>query len=185
MRRLIALICSLPLLAPPAPAQYLRKYIFIAPVLDNGAAASVATFGILPAAPSSVAVASNNAYSAGGGFEYQAKKWIGVGLDLAGLIPSDGKVISNTTGTVSPNVFFHVPQANWQGSTWDAYTTGGYTALFRDFGANGVNVGGGLNYWFHEQTGVMFEFRFVRVLGSNPPTPATNYYEIRFGLNFR
>ena len=186
MRLLLVLSCSL-LLAESARAQCTHGYIFVAPTPNNGTSSAPTSFGILPAPPTTATAAagSNNTYAAGGGLEHRFNNFWGAGLDLAGILPGGGKIIGNTVGTFSPNGYFHFPHSGCEVSKWDLYATGGYSLFFRDFTANGFNAGGGLNYWFQERLGLMVEFRFLKVLGSNPPTPDSDYYEIRFGLTFR
>jgi hypothetical protein len=185
MKLLLFLSCSL-FLCERMEAQFLREYIFIAPTPNNGTSTAPTSFGILPAPPTPVAATTglNNAYTAGGGLEQRFDKFFGAGLDLAGILPGTGKVIGNTVGTLSPNVYVHWPHSGWQGSKLDLYATAGYSLLFRDFTANGFNTGGGLNYWFQERLGLVVEFRLLKVVGTNPPMPAS-YYQIRFGLTFR
>jgi hypothetical protein len=112
-------------------------------------------------------------------------RWWGAGLDLAGIAPTGGKVFQNTIGTISPNGYFHV--AKWP-EKWrmpdptrmDVYATGGYTALFQQFGANGFNAGAGVNIW-SETNGMMIEVRYVREVGSNAPVTGSPYFEVRVG----
>jgi hypothetical protein len=117
--------------------------------------------------------------------EQRFSNYLGAGLDLAAILPGSSKVISKTEGTVSPNLYVHWPHADYRGSTWDVYATGGYTALFGDFTGNGVNAGGGAHYWFAERAGVLAEFRVVKVFGADLTKPVSAYYEIRFGVTFR
>jgi hypothetical protein len=105
-------------------------------------------------------------------------KHVGVGVDLAALVPGQGKIVSNTIGTFSPNAYFH-----WSfGSKLDLFGVGGYSLLFRDFTANYYNAGGGLTYWMGigETRGLMFEYRRLNPIDAGP-----SYNEIRFGLTFR
>jgi len=187
--RLLLISIWFVLLAQSAPAQYLRGYVFAAPTPNNSIYSAPpppsSNFGILPTSPAPTTVpGSTEAATGGAGLEYRVYKYYGAGLDVAGIFPGSGKVIGNAVGTVSSSAYLHAPRA-----AVDLYAVGGYTLLFQDHTGNGVNAGGGLNYWFHDRDygrlGGMFEFRFVRVLGSNPPTPAAHYYEIRLGLTFR
>ena len=186
MRALLLLSCFL-LLAESARAQCTHGYMFVAPTPNNGTSSAPTSFGILPAPPTTATAAagSNNTYAAGVGLEGRFKEYFGVGADLAGILPGGGKVIDNTVGTFSPNGYFHFPHSGCEVSKWDLYATGGYSVFFRDFTANGFNAGGGLNYWLWGRLGLMVEFRFLKVVGSNPPTPHSDYYEMRFGFTLR
>jgi hypothetical protein len=41
----------------------------------------------------------------------------------------------------------------------EPFVTGGYTHFFHSGTANGINFGGGLNYWFSRHVGLRFEIR--------------------------
>jgi hypothetical protein len=184
--KLILTLISFLLLTALAEAQGLRGFFYLGPAPNNGLSTPT-SFGILPTAPPPTYVANglSNAYTAGVGLEERFNKYLGAGFDLGGIAPGSGKVASNSVATFSPNGYFHLPLSDWQGSKVDVYATAGYSLLFRDSAANGINAGGGLNYWFKERLGLMLEFRFIKVFGSDPPTPATQYYIVRFGLTLR
>jgi len=174
------------MLCPAAQAQqpFTRGYIFIAPTPTVGPDFSgSAPFGILPAPTSAATVPTgNNWYSAGGGVEHVFGNHLGAGLDLAAILPGQGKVFPNTIGVVSPTLYAHLSS----NAKTDVFALGGYSLLVRDFTANAVNVGIGVNYWFHENTGLMVSSRAVIVPDYTWPKPPKQYYvEIRFGLTFR
>lgn len=167
MSRLSSVIMKLALLGcvlgPPlvANAQYLRDYIFIAPTRDTSAGLT------------------KSSYAVGGGIEQLLGNRFGAGVDFSAIIPGSGKA-NNTIGTTSFNGFVH-PVLN---SRWDPYVTAGYSLMFRDFVANGFNAGGGLNYWFRENVGLVLEVR--EQAGKHTPTFTENHYlEFRIGMTFR
>ncbi len=170
-----------------AVAQDTRGYVFLGAAPNNGSSTGTTTFGILP--PRTVEVApTNNSYTVAAGLEARfsgARGVFGAGLDLAGIVPGTGKVFSGTIGTVSPNVYLHWPWDDFRSAPLDVYATGGYTAAFRDFTANGFNAGGGLVYWFRPTLGLAVEARVVKLFGTLPVSAASQYYQIRFGLSFR
>lgn len=158
-------------------------YLFAAPTLNNGSVGVQSNFGILPLPPPS-ALSTNpgasNTFAAGGGVEFHFDRWVGAGVDLSGIVPEGGRVIDNTVGTFSPNIYGHL--GKW--TKIDIYGTVGYTSVFQTYGANGFNWGVGVNYWFQTR-GFMLEFRRIQVEGSNPPVTGSPYSEIRFGFTFR
>jgi hypothetical protein len=178
------LICFL-LWSGAARAQYVREYAFIGPARASGSSNTAAgsTFGILPAAPAPAAATagSSNEYIVGGGLEglFGVHEHVGVGMELAGIVPGTGKVGSETIGSLSVNGYYH-PLFS---SKWDPFVTGGYSLLFRDFTANGFNVGGGLHYWF-SQVGLTFECRDL-ITRSVLNLAANQYLEFRFGVTIR
>jgi hypothetical protein len=144
-----------------AGAPYLREYAFVAPTRDTASSGT------------------QTVYAVGAGVEQLLGNRFGVGLDLNALIPTHTKA-SNTLGVASFNGYFH-PIVNGK---WDPFATGGYSLIFRNFTANGFNVGGGINYWFRENRGILFEVR--EEAGKHTPVFVENHYlEIRIGLTFR
>lgn len=162
----------------------MRGYIFAAPTPTSGPNnASTTSFGILPPPAQSLSSATgNNWYAAGGGLEQIFAKHLGAGLDLAAIVPGQGKVFPNALGVVSPNFYAHLsPTGNS-----DVYATVGYSLVFRTFTANGINFGAGWNYWFHENLGLLLEVRTIWLPSPQYPNPPDNHYtQIRFGLTFR
>jgi hypothetical protein len=62
---------------------------------------------------------SRNTFAAGIGLEKPINRWFGAGLDLAGILPGGGKVIDNTVGSLSGNLYGHV--AKWPQMELGAY----------------------------------------------------------------
>jgi hypothetical protein len=186
MRLLLLLLgCSL-VWSGLAQAQYLREYVFVGPTpVSASTPTTTPSYGILPPTPLPITVTppTNNWYTAGFGLEGILVKHVGAGLDLAGILPGQGKIVNNTIGSASFNGYGHV----FTNSKWDVYGTGGYSLLFRNFTANYYNVGGGLNYWLGiKQTfGLMFEYRYLHPFNSSNPSENTPYNEIRFGFTMR
>jgi hypothetical protein len=185
MKLFYSLSCLL-LLAPCVSAQYLREYLFGGPALYNGILVPQPTgYGILPL-PGTPATATGFATGliVGGGLEYRFTRCAGAGFDLAGLAPLNG-VSPGFAGTLSPSFLVHWPSADVPHPRHDWFASAGYTGFFRNFYANGIKTGAGLNYWFQERLGGTFEFRFVNLIGAVPPTGASRYYEFRVGFTFR
>jgi len=167
-----------------AEAQFTRGYLFIAPTPTSGPSNPVTSgYGILPPASlTSLPAPGSNWYSAGGGLERVFGNHVGVGLDLAGILPGQGKIFDATLGTVSPNLYLHLGARRKS----DAYLTAGYTLLFHSFTVNAVNGGVGWNYWFQENLGLLVEGRTIYVPSYTWPNPPKDVYvQIRFGLTFR
>src|ERR1035441_8844663 len=96
MRPLLLLGCSL-ILAAPAVAQFTRGYVFLGPVPNSSSQSNQASFGIIPTPqPVLPGNQSSNTYTAGIGVEQRFQRHVGAGLDFGSLIPSTGKVLSNT-----------------------------------------------------------------------------------------
>jgi hypothetical protein len=157
---MIRLLFSLLLICGPAAAQYTRGYVYVAP---GGISAGGNT---------------TRSYQIGGGVERLLVHGIGAGADLSGLIPGTGRA-SNSVGIFSLNGYYH-PLHDRKA---DPFVTAGYSLMFRDFTANMFNFGGGVNYWFQENLGLMVEFRdhyrhVTRSLNAN-------YWGFRIGLTFR
>jgi hypothetical protein len=167
----------------------IREYVFIAPARATGSTpASNSTFGILPPATPASAGTSGSTTAYGGGLglvlrlshEGGLAQHFGAGIDLSAILPGKGQVGSATAGSVALNGYYH-PLSN---TTFDPFVTGGYSALFRDFAANGFNAGGGVNCWFGENWGLVVEIRQL-IFNSSPALPANHYTEFRFGLAHR
>ena len=104
----------------------------------------------------------------------------GAGIDLSAIIPTNGKVGSETAASLSANGYAHL----FRNANFSPYLTFGYTGLFRDFAANGYNGGGGFNYWFGGAWGLMFEVREL-VLFNTPVNMADRYTQFRVGFAHR
>ena len=177
-RFLLAIGVGTVLFAAPASAQATRGYVFAGPTLTGALVPANTSFGILPLPIPPVPPPPANFYAAGMGFERVANKHLGFGVDLSGILPGSGKILSNTLGTASANGYFHVCAS----CKFDFYGTAGYTLLFQNFTVNGLNSGGGLAYWWNDNHGVMLEARWVYLPGNVPANVASDYYtEIRLG----
>lgn len=175
-----------------AQNEYMREYLYLGPTPGVTMVPASSNIGILPPAPLPITATppTNNWYTAGLGLERLLGKpgvrafipSIGVGVDLGGILPGQGKVFSNTLGSFSPNAYLH-----WEyRDKWDVFGTAGYSLLFHNFTANYYNFGGGLNYWLgtNQTRGLLFEFRRLNPIDSSSYSVAS-YNQIRFGLTFR
>jgi hypothetical protein len=103
---------------------------------------------------------------------------LGVGIELGGF--SRAEEFRDGFGVLSPNVSYHFLHAS-ESRKLVPFVTGGYSLFFASGTANGVNVGGGVNYWFKERIGLRVEVRdYVAI-----PSDGFNLIGIRFGLTFR
>jgi hypothetical protein len=159
--------------------QQTRIYFFGGPTITSAAAAAQpTTFGILPSSAPATASPTTNYYSAGLGMEFRQSRYWGIGFDLAGVVPSNGKALGNTVGTLSGNGFGHI----FRHSQFELYCTGGYTLLFHDFAENGLNGGVGAT-WAGSHWGGLFEVRVVYVPEHTLPVLVRDRYtEIRLGF---
>jgi hypothetical protein len=111
---------------------------------------------------------------------------VGVGADLSAVIPGRA-FASNVSGIFSINGYYHVRRE----SRLDPFGTAGYSLWFRDYTANMFNFGGGVNYWFQDNLGLLVEFRDhvrhydVNALSRASGTASANYWNFRIGLTFR
>lgn len=181
--KLLFLSCLLlagPLARAQSDAPYTSEYLFLGVAPAASQNNSNTASGFLP--PSTPILTStpptNNWYTAGLGLERFFGKHVGGGVDLSALVPGQGKIVSSTIGTFSPNAYFHWSFA----SQLDLHAVGGYSLLFRDFTANYYTIGGGLTYWMgiNGSRGLMFQYRRL-----NPIDVGPSYNEIRFGIAFR
>lgn len=63
------------------------------------------------------------------------------------------------------------------------FVTGGFSGLFRSGWISGMNVGGGVDYWFRERVGLRAEVRdYFRPVGGDF---GVHLLEVRLGLSFR
>jgi hypothetical protein len=63
----------------------------------------------------------------------------------------------------------------------EPFVTGGYTHFFRWGTPNGINFGGGVNYWFSNHVGLRFEVRD----NARGNRPLHHFVGFRIGLTFR
>jgi hypothetical protein len=115
----------------------------------------------------------------GGGGEIVLGKGIGLGAEIGALGPT--KEFSDVFGVFSLNGYYHFSRSG-QGRKLDPFVTGGYTLFFRTGRANLANVGGGVNYWFHDRIGLRLEFRDqIRTPGGG----TLHFWNVRAGIAFR
>lgn len=144
-------------------------------VAANGyvnAGGGATTGGLLFASPNPSTTFTEGA----GGGEVVIAQTLGLGGEL-GIVKRH-----SSFGFVSLDASFHFLRHAATGKA-DPFITGGYTKTSNGFsGANGVNFGAGLNYWFWRRFGVRAEFRDM-VFTAGVPT--TNSWTIRGGIVFR
>lgn len=92
----------------------------------------------------------------GGGGEGLVYKGLGVGAELGYLAPWQS--FGNGLGVLSLDGSYHFLPHRGEGKVVP-FVTSGYTLFFRSGTANGVNFGGGVNYWFRDHLGLRLEFR--------------------------
>lgn len=149
------------LIAPfGAYGQYTRGYVFVSP----GGLTSAGT--------------TQSLFSLGGGAERLLSRGIGAGAEVGAVFPGNGP-IKDTSGLFSLNGYYHFKSDE----RLDPFLTAGYSVLFRSSTENMVNFGGGATYWFHDNRGLLLEFRDH--VGSPKSGPTGNYWEFRIGLTFR
>jgi hypothetical protein len=149
-------------LAGLAAAQSGRGYVFLGPGERSTSGNSQAT------------------YYVGGGGELLLAKGVGAGVEAQGVLPSR-RVGSESFGIFSLNAYYH-PLLERRPGKLDPFVTTGYSLAFRTDTANLWNVGGGMNYWFHDKMGLLVEFR------DHPwktGSVTTHYWGFRFGISFR
>ncbi len=111
----------------------------------------------------------------GAGGEALIYRGIGVGAEIGYLNP--WRDFSAGIGILSLNGSYHFNRAQ----KLSPFITGGYSLAFRSGHANLVNVGAGVNYWFHDRVGLRLEFRDHIYTGY----PTSHYVSGRIGLSIR
>lgn len=114
----------------------------------------------------------------GGGGEGILRNGVGIGAELGYITPFEA--IGDGLGTFSVNGSYHFLKAS-KSEKVTPFLTAGYTGFFRGGYANGVNFGGGVNYWFKERVGLRFEFR-DNIFAADGTAHLLN---VRIGLTFR
>lgn len=117
-------------------------------------------------------------FQLGGGGEGFIYKGLGAGAEIS--VFTTERSFREGIGAFSPNVSYHFLNASRDGK-WVPFVTGGYTLYFRSDVANGVNFGGGVNYWFKERLGLRLEVRdqVISLDGTG------HYAAFRAGISFR
>ena len=105
-------------------------------------------------------------------------KYVSAGAEVGYLTPIQN--FSGGIGTLSPNLVVRF-RAKDEHNRLEPFATGGYTLFFRTGHANGLNFGGGVDYWVKDHVGLRFEVRDnVWTLGA-----AIHYIGFRVGVTFR
>lgn len=175
------------LAAPAAFAQNkLRPYVFGTAGGENTPAvlaSAQATGGFTPApATSSLqsgAGGTQSAYGGGAGLEVLLAHHWGVGGDIEGLKPTQTGAVGIASGTL----ILHFTDAVLADRKFDPFATGGYSAVFRDFGTTAGSAGLGFNYWFSENKALFVAGRAT--LGAQIRSVSTKFFEFRVGVTFR
>jgi hypothetical protein len=177
------------LAAPGAFAQNkLRLYVFGAAGGENTPAVSASsqTVGGFTPAPltgslQSGAGGTQSAYGGGGGLEVLLAPHLGVGGDIEGIKPT--QTGAKAVGIASGTLILHFTDAVLADKKFDPFATGGYSAIFRDFGTNAGSAGLGFNYWFSENKALFVAGRAI--LGAQINSVSTKFFEFRVGMTFR
>lgn len=159
MRQLILLACLLTVLSGTVAAQNTDR-----------------SHGYVFAAPGGTSFGGGGTLHVGGGGEGVFKNGVGLVAEVGYLFPFEER--GSGLGVFSINGSYHFSKS---GKT-APFVTGGYSGFFRGGYANGVNFGGGVNYWFKERTGLRFEFRDNVALGDGA---ALHFLNVRVGVIFR
>jgi hypothetical protein len=134
--------------------------------------------GYIFAAPGGTSGGGGGTLHIGGGGEGVFKNGAGIGAEVGYATPFES--FGDGLGLFSFNGSYHFLKASHSGKVVP-FITGGYTGFFRGGYANGVNFGGGVNYWFKRRVGLRVEFRdnvFVQ-------DGSAHLLNVRVGLTFR
>jgi hypothetical protein len=104
-----------------------------------------------------------------------------VGGDIEGLKPTGTG--AEAVGVASGNLFIHFTDAVLADKKFDPFVMGGYSAIFRDFGASAGSVGFGFNYWVSENKSLFVAGRGI--FGAQINSVSTKFFEVRIGMTFR
>jgi len=112
----------------------------------------------------------------GGGAEGRLYKGLGIAAEIGYLTPFEDMGWGVGVFSLDGVYRFHK-----SGSKIEPFLAGGYSVLFRGDTAHGINLGGGIDYWFHKRVGMRFEFRdYFRTSYLND-----HIIQGRFGFTFR
>jgi hypothetical protein len=114
----------------------------------------------------------------GAGVEGMLAGGLGVCAELGGFAPAAS--FRDGFGVFSPNASYHFLNGS-RSRKFAPFVTGGYTLFFRSGVANGMNFGGGFNYWFKERVGVRVEVRDHILF----PDSDSHLIGVRLGVSFR
>lgn len=159
MRQLILLTCLLTVLSGTGAAQNTDR-----------------SHGYIFAAPGGASSGGGGTLHIGGGGEGVFKSGAGLGAELGYLFPFENR--GSGLGVFSINGSYHFLKSGKA----SPFITGGYSGFFRRGYSNGVNFGGGVNYWFKERAGLRFELRDNVALGAGA---ALHFLNVRVGFIFR
>lgn len=113
----------------------------------------------------------------GGGAEGFVSKYVGVGAD-AGYLAQFADFRNLGTFSLYAVGRFRPKTSD---NKVEPFVAGGYTHFFRWGTPNGINFGGGVNYWFTDHVGLRCEVR-DNARGSRP---LHHFVGFRIGLTFR
>jgi hypothetical protein len=137
------------------------------------------SYGYLVAGPGGVTSryggGGTTLHIAGGG-EGVFNNGAGIGAEIGYLYPV--QQVDAGLGVFSINGSYHFLKAN---DKVKPFLTGGYSGFFRSGYLNGLNVGGGVTYWFKSRVGLRVEVR-DNVFGDEG---GVNFINARFGITFR
>jgi len=154
-------------------------------------AAATASTGTFVPPPTTMTVPANTqgAYGGGAGAEALLTPIFGVSGEIEGLAPgqNSSSVVPTSSpvkavGIASGNAYLHTKELPGD-ATIVPFWTLGYSVIFRDFAASAVNFGGGVRWWFGENTGLMAGARFT--YAPSLQGVETKFLEIRVGIIFR
>jgi len=139
-----------------------QYYVFVAPGGDNF------TFG-----------STTGTLHFGGGGEGFFYKGLAIGAEAGFLAPM--KSFSGGSGLVSVDGSYHFSSGKTKKVV--PFISGGYSLLFGSGGANGLNFGGGVNWWMRDRLALRLEARDHILSVGVRPTPQA--WEFRIGFSFR
>lgn len=136
------------------------------------------SYAYIFAAPGGTSGGGGGTLHIGGGGEGVFKNGAGIGAEVGYITPFES--FGDGLGIFSVNGSYHFLKSS-KSEKVVPFITGGYTGFFRGGYANGVNFGGGVNYWFKPRVGLRVEFRdnvFVQ-------DGSAHFLNVRVGLTFR
>jgi hypothetical protein len=120
--------------------------------------------------------ASTSLMHFGAGAEGNLYKGLGLAAEIGYLTPFRDMGLG--VGVFSVDGFYRFSKS---GSRAEPFVVGGYSLLFRNGVGNGINLGGGIDYWFMKKLGVRVEFRDY----FNPNYLNDHIIQGRIGVTFR
>ena len=136
------------------------------------------SYGYIFAAPGGTSSGGGGTLHIGGGGEGVLKNGAGIGVEVGYITPFES--FGDGLGIFSVNGSYHFLKSS-KSEKVAPFITSGYTGFFRSGYANGVNFGGGVNYWFKPRVGLRFEFRDNVFLQEG----SAHFLNVRVGLTFR